>query len=209
MNWKPFFINGISVFLGLIFFTSGMAKVYFEHRFPGLIGPVWLEEQLQQYDLGMFARFIAFSQITIGFILLTLRYRTLGAIMLLPMVLSILLVTISLNWAGTPYVLSFFLLLNMIVVAADGRKLVHLVGIPLPHKMIYRHSPSPLKSGLIWLAGYLQILASIYLSSLNLPFAYLVCISGIMIALYPYFKDGRAASTIANKSKIVLEHQVA
>lgn len=209
MNWRNFLINGISVFLGIIFFTSGMAKVYFGHEFPGLIGPVWLEDELAKYDLGMYARFIAFSQITIGFILLTLRYRTLGAIMMLPMVLNILLVTISMNWAGTPYVLSFFLLLNMIVLAADAKKLLHLAGVLYTQEIVYRHSPSPLKYGMIWLAGFLQILASIYLSYLNLPFAYMVCVTGIVVSLYPYFKEGRAGSTLALKPTVPQDHQVA
>ena len=79
-----------------------MAKVFYEHRFPGIIGPVWLETELSKYGLDVYARFIAFSQIITGLLLLTQRFATLGAIMLLPMLLNIWMVTISLQWSGTP-----------------------------------------------------------------------------------------------------------
>jgi uncharacterized membrane protein YphA (DoxX/SURF4 family) len=113
---KPVFrlaITGTRLFLGLIFFTAGMAKL--TQNFPGLIGPVWLEERLEVYHLGLYARFIAWSQVLIGLLLFTQRFATLGAIMLFPMITNILMVTISLGWRGTPYVNAFLLLLNVIL----------------------------------------------------------------------------------------------
>jgi uncharacterized membrane protein YphA (DoxX/SURF4 family) len=47
-----FLIISTRVFLGLIFFSSGLAKL--THGItPGLIGPVWLEERLAQYSLAL------------------------------------------------------------------------------------------------------------------------------------------------------------
>lgn len=203
MHFKTLFLNGTSVFLGLIFFTSGMAKLYFEHKFPGLIGPVWLEDRLAEYGLGLFARFIAYSQITVGFLLLTLRYRTLGAIALLPMVLNILLITISQNWRGTPYVLAFFLLLNLVLLAAEAPKLLHLAGFkaayipPVP-------ASSPVVLGLLWLASYAVVLISIPISFYSLPSGYMLSVAGVATGLASYFKGGRAGkAATARKSKPV------
>ncbi|MDO6390827.1 hypothetical protein Q4E40_11865 [Pontibacter sp. BT731] len=189
MNYKTFTLNGVSVFLGLIFFTAGMAKIFYEHRFPGLIGPVWLEEKLAEFGLGLFARFIAYSQIVVGFMLLTLRYRTLGGIALLPMLLNILLVTISQNWKGTPYVLALFLLLNLVLLAAEAPKLLHLLGFRA------NYSPSvhaPIRYGLLWLTGLSLVLGSIPLSFLSLTAAYVLCAAGIAVGLYTYWRGGRA-----------------
>ncbi|SIT88706.1 hypothetical protein [Pontibacter indicus] len=199
MNYRTFTLNGISVFLGLIFFTSGMAKIFYEHQFPGLIGPVWLEEKLAAFNLGLFARFIAYSQIVIGFMLLTLRYRTLGAIALLPMLLNIFLITVSQNWKGTPYVLAFFLLLNLVLLLAEAPKLLHLLGfrttfIPVVHK--------PLRYGLLWLAGLGLVLCSVPLSFLSLTTAYVLCVAGIAVGLYTYFKGGRAGRQAKAPSSI-------
>ncbi|WP_347157554.1 hypothetical protein [Pontibacter chitinilyticus] len=202
MRLKTFFLNGTSVFLGLIFFTAGMAKLYFGHKFPGLIGPVWLEERLAQYGLGLFARFIAYSQIAVGFILLTLRYRTIGAIALLPMLLNILMVTVSQQWPGTPYVLSFFLLLNLMLLTAEAPKLLHLLGFsttytpPVP-------TASPVKFGLLWLAGLILVLISIPVSFYSMATAYVVVVVGLAVGLFSYAKGGRAGSmaTMPGKGK--------
>lgn len=199
MNYRTFTLNGISVFLGLIFFTAGMAKVFFEHRFPGLIGPVWLEEKLAEFGLGLFARFIAYSQIVVGFMLLTLRYRTLGAIALLPMLLNILLVTISQNWKGTPYVLAFFLLLNLVLLTAEAPKLLHLLGFRMHYTPTVH---APVRYGLLWLTGLGLVLGSIPLSFQNPTTAYVLCVTGIAVGLYTYWKGGRAGKQVKPTSAI-------
>ncbi|MCC9135761.1 hypothetical protein ACFSKU_17200 [Pontibacter silvestris] len=190
MNFKTFFLNGISVFLGIIFFTAGMAKLYFEHKFPGVMGPPWLEERLSEYNLGLFARFIAYSQVIVGFILLTLRYRALGSITLLPIVLSTLVITISLQWRGTPYVLTFFLLLNLILLIAEAPKLLHLVGFRTNYTLPTK-ATSPAKYGLMWLSGLILALFSISLSNHSLVLAHLFNLAGIAISLNTYIKGGR------------------
>jgi uncharacterized membrane protein YphA (DoxX/SURF4 family) len=115
-------IIGIRLFLGITFFSSGMAKLT-HGDFPGFIGPVWLEERLAQYGLAFFARFVAWSQVGVGLLLLSQRFATLGAVMLVPMLTNILVVTISLQWRGTPYVNAVLLAMNLVLLAADARKL--------------------------------------------------------------------------------------
>ena len=54
-------------FLGMIFVCGGFSKLM---PFPGVMGPIWLEERLAPYDLATFARFIAWSEAAIGLLLL-------------------------------------------------------------------------------------------------------------------------------------------
>ena len=118
---------GARVFLGLLFVTGGFSKLM---PFPGVMGPVSLEERLEPYDLGLYARFIAWSEALIGLLLLSRRFQTLGAIMLVPMLLNIFMVTVSMSWRGTPYVVAFFLVLNAFVLVVDYHrwKLLFSVG---------------------------------------------------------------------------------
>lgn len=135
----------LRLFLGLIFFTAGMAKLTHNH-FPGIIGPVWLEEELGKYGLGLYARFIALSQLGIGWLLLSGRFATLGAVMLVPMLANILVVTISLEWRGTPYVNAVLLSMNLLLLWLDRERLLPLVARPgtlPPH-------PAPLPGAPWW-----------------------------------------------------------
>ncbi len=174
-----FVIVSTRIFLGYIFFSAGMAKLL-HGQFPGVMGPVWLEERLAEYGLGLFARFIAYSQVVVGLLVLSQRFATVGAIMLFPMIVTTLMVTISLEWVGTPYVLGFFLLLNAILLIADYHKLKFLLtdkpellkSIPLERKS--------LQSDLIWGIGILLIVSSIFMFDVNKTVTYGMVIAGFL-----------------------------
>jgi uncharacterized membrane protein YphA (DoxX/SURF4 family) len=123
---KDFLIIITRLFLGYIFFSSGLCKLTHGH-FGQIIGPPLLENTLAQYGLALFARIIAVMQVACGILLLSQRFSTVGAIMLLPMNLSILAVTISLGWQGTPYVNGFFVALNLLLLLYDWHKLKVLI----------------------------------------------------------------------------------
>lgn len=136
-----FTIGSIRFWLGLIFLTSGLAKLT-HNTFPNTMGPPFLEEELTTYGLGMYARFIAFSQVTIGFLLVSKRFATLGAVMAMPMLVNILVVVISLKWQGTPYVVFFFLFCNSLLLIYDFHKLKFILSdnpAPLMHHPIKRN----------------------------------------------------------------------
>jgi hypothetical protein len=98
--------------------------------------------------------------------------------MLVPMVLNILMVTISLQWRGTPFVLAFLLILNVLLLYVDRKKLLPLLNIATNIK------ESPVKGFQWWLTGLLMVLASIPLSFWNLSWAYLLVIAGLFISGY-------------------------
>ncbi|QOI97265.1 MAG: DoxX family protein [Flammeovirgaceae bacterium] len=165
-----FSITGIRLFLGLIFFTAGMAKL--TQNFPGIIGPVWLEEKLAPYGLGLYARFIAWSQVVVGVLLLSHRFATIGAVLLFPIVLNIWVVTISLEWRGTPYVNLVLLILNLALLAWDYHKLKFLFTDSvegLKAAPVQRKSPL---LDVIWALGFILIAASVPLIRNHHPFGY-------------------------------------
>lgn len=126
LRQKDFTITLIRLLLGYIFFSAGLCKLTHGH-FGQIIGPPLLEDTLAKYGLGLFARIVAITQVVCGILLLSQRFSTIGAIMLLPMNLSILAVTISMHWVGTPYVNGFFIILNIALLLYDWHKLKVLI----------------------------------------------------------------------------------
>ena len=177
-------IVAIRIFLGLIFLGVGMSKLYFEHKFPGIIGPVWLEDELSPYGLGLYARFIAASQVLVGLLLLTQRFATLGAILLFPLLLNIFMVTVSLEWRGTPYVNFFLLLLNVWLLAFDYHKLKFILfeqTAPLKQLPLKRKS---IKADAIWALALVGIGASVPLSYWHLEAAWVLCALMMVIIIW-------------------------
>jgi uncharacterized membrane protein YphA (DoxX/SURF4 family) len=121
----PLWVHGLRWMLGLLFAFSGLAKLI--PGFPNTMGPVNLEAALAPHGLALFARFVAVSEVAVGLLLLTRRFATLGAMMLFPMLLSILVATVSMQWRGTPYVNTVFLLLNLALLLYDYPKWLPLL----------------------------------------------------------------------------------
>jgi len=172
------------IFLGLIFFTSGMAKVFAEHKFPGIIGPVWLEEKLIPYGLGLYARFIAFTQLIIGYLLITWHYRKIASVALLPMLINILVVTISLQWRGTPYVLTFFILQLAFILWMDRNAFAHLLWKSNPEAQGIKITKW---NHLLMWSGLILILFSIVISDNSLITAWSICAAGLSLGIAGIF----------------------
>jgi uncharacterized membrane protein YphA (DoxX/SURF4 family) len=118
---KDFLVLLIRLFLGYVFFSSGICKLT-HGNFGQLIGPPWLEEALAKHGLGLFAQVVAVCQVVCGTLLFSQRFSTLGAVMLVPMNVAILSVTVSQNWTGTPYVNAVFLTLNLAMLAYEWKR---------------------------------------------------------------------------------------
>lgn len=179
----------IRIFLGLIMFTAGMSKLYFEHQFPGIIGPVWLEERLAEHDLGLYARFVASCQILAGLLLFTQRFATLGAILNFPIILNIFMVTVSMKWRGTPYVNFFFLSLNAWLLAYDYHKLKFILTDKvnaLKQTALQRNNH---KADRIWGLSIAFILLSVPLSYLNTIAAWVLCGTAILAIIVNQITD--------------------
>ncbi|SFT67041.1 hypothetical protein SAMN04489724_1511 [Algoriphagus locisalis] len=175
-------IQAISVFLGFTFWGSGMAKLFYEHQFFGWIGPVWLIEELEPYGLGLYGKFIALSQITIGYMLVTIRYKLLGSIMMLPLIGNILMVTISLQWKGTPFVLGFLLLLDLILLWQYRDFFRPLIDEGKSRFDIKPRKIRTRNGHLVWLAGLALQFFAIQVSYWNWPAACGVVLMGLLLS---------------------------
>lgn len=146
--------RAIQVFLGLVMFTAGSGKLFDGHAFPGLIGPVWLVEKLEPHGLALFGKFIAYAQIVIGYLLFNRRSAALGAVMLVPMLLNILVVTIALQWRGTPCVVGAFLAMNAWLLWNDRERWLPLLPPPITAAGLALVCAAPALSALQHAAGW-------------------------------------------------------
>ncbi|MDO8967104.1 hypothetical protein [Algoriphagus sp.] len=188
---KKIFPQLTSIFLGFTFWGAGMVKLYAGHQFIGWIGPPWLVERLQEYELGLFAEFIAVSQITIGFMLLSTRFKLLGSIMMIPMILNILMVTVSQNWAGTPYVLAVLLLMNLYILWQYRDFFGPLVDEGKNGGKLNTRKEKSRQGHLVWLAGWSLQLISIPISFQNLTIAFSTAAIGLILAILSFKVDTR------------------
>ncbi len=110
--------------------------------------------------------------------------------MLIPMLLNILLITISLNWRGTPYVVSFFLLQLACLIWFESPKLIHL----LSGKLAFEQKDLQEKSlwgTLTWLGGLFLIYCGVFIShQFGLTPAYIIVIIGLTKGISSYKLDG-------------------
>lgn len=193
-NIPSLMIQGISIFLGFTFWGAGMAKLFHEHQFFGWIGPVWLIEELEPYGLGFYGKFIAYSQIVIGYLLVTTRYKLLGSIMMIPMIGNILIVTISLNWRGTPFVLGFLMLLNLILLWQYRDFFRPLIDEGKSKYDLKTRSGRTLNGHLVWLAGLSLQLIAIQISYINWIAACSVVLLGLLLSTLSFYLEKRTAS---------------
>ncbi len=169
------------ILLGFVFFTSGMGKLFYKHNFLGFIGPVWLEDKLVEYNLGLLARFVGYAQVSIGYLLLTYRFRFIATIMLIPMLANIFIIVVSLHWQGTPYVVALLLLQNIYLLIYDRKQYLHLITGKFAN--IETQNENKLSGNLICLLGYTLTLISIQLSFVNLQIAWGLSIVSLLVGV--------------------------
>lgn len=199
---KNLFFQGISAFLGFTFWGAGMVKLYAGHKFIGWIGPPWLVEKLAEFDLGLYAEFIAIAQITIGFMLMTTRYKLLGGIMLVPMILNILMVTISQNWTGTPYVLAVLLAMNGYLLWQFRDFFSPLINETFPKTPKRTEAKRTWTGHGVWLVGLSLNFLSIPVSYEQLTLAFVLSGIGLVLGILAFRVDRYylSQSTFSNKS---------
>ena len=186
---KNYLHNFLSGFLGFTFWSAGMVKLFSGHLFIGWIGPPQLVEQLSEYNLGLYAQFIAVSQIVIGFMLLTTRFKLLGGIMLIPMIANILAVTISQNWTGTPYVLTVLLGLNFLLLWPYRSFFLPLLNEMNPQPIPIQSSAKSLRGHLIWLVGLVMQFSAIAASFQSLIWGFLISGVGVILGILAFRAD--------------------
>jgi len=82
------------------------------------------------YQTGLSWQFIGWAQLLAGFFLMTQRFAKLGAVLNLPIILNVFVITISMEFGGTPVITGLMLLANLLLIVWHWGELRSLVNLP-------------------------------------------------------------------------------
>ena len=82
------------------------------------------------YQTGLYWQFIGWAQLLAGFFLMTQRYAKLGAVLNLPIILNVFVITISMEFGGTPVITGLMLKANLLLIVWHWGELRSLVNLP-------------------------------------------------------------------------------
>lgn len=82
------------------------------------------------YQTGGYWQFIGWAQVLAGFLLMTQRFAKLGAVLNLPILLNVFVITISMEFGGTPFITGMMLLANLLLIGWHWGELRSLVNLP-------------------------------------------------------------------------------
>ncbi|MBC3789227.1 hypothetical protein [Spirosoma utsteinense] len=122
------------------------------------------------YQSGLYWHFIGWGQLIAGFLLMTQLFSTLGAILFLPIMLNIFVITVSYHFGGTPIITFLMLLANVYLLVWDWPRLKVVVW---PFQPIYIHTDYPFSKRPSWA----------YLGSF-----YFVLTIGIKLSVHSFFE---------------------
>ena len=125
-SWANIFTIYLRFLIGAAFVFSSVVKAQAQ-RFIGYDGSSFPINSMPHffetlYQSGIYWQFIGLSQLLAGFLLLTQRFATLGALIFYPIILNIFFITISYDFHGTPIVTGLMLLANTYLLLWDYHK---------------------------------------------------------------------------------------
>lgn len=115
-----YLIGGAFVFAAIVKIKGERFTTYDGTDTP-LDSPFHLFETL--YQSGLYWKFLGIGQVVAGFLLMTQRYAKLGALMFLPIISNIFVITVSYDFKGTPVITGLMLLANVLLVLWDWDEL--------------------------------------------------------------------------------------
>lgn len=118
--WLQIFIIYTRYLIGGSFVFASLIKIK-GNRFTGESGELnpinsaWHFFETM-YQSGLYWKFIGVSQLIAGFLLMTQKYSKLGALLNLPIILNIFIITLSYYFAYTPVITGLMLLANLMLI---------------------------------------------------------------------------------------------
>ena len=82
------------------------------------------------YQTGGYWQFIGWAQLLAGFLLMTQRYAKLGALVNFPILLNVFVITISMDFGGTPLITGLMLAANVMLLIWHWGELKSLINLP-------------------------------------------------------------------------------
>lgn len=130
-TWAQIFIIYTRYLIGFAFIFASIVKLQglrftTESGAENPINTAWhFFETL--YQSGLYWKFIGLGQLITGLLLVTQRYAKLGAVMFLPIIINVFIITISYEFRGTPIITGLMLLATLLLLAWDWDSLKVLV----------------------------------------------------------------------------------
>lgn len=144
------------------------------------------------YHSGLWWKVMGLGQLVAGLLLMTQRYAKLGALMFLPIVANVFVITLSYDFRGTPIITGLMLIANILLVLWDWDELKILL-----NKIPVVPQPNRFENMRIWeITGLaLFLFTAIYragVTGYNIFLWVIVCLAigiiGLLIGLYKYKK---------------------
>lgn len=153
--------------IGCAFVFASFVKIRGE-RFTALSGaaePInsWMHYFETMYQSGIMWNFIGWSQLIAGFLLITQRFASLGAVLFFPIILNIMVVTISYSFGGTAYITTLMFLANIYLLLWDWDKLKVFINLPY-----LEDEPSFMKRGIWAKLGFLYFAVTLILEVIKM-----------------------------------------
>lgn len=114
--YTRYLIGGAFVFAAIVKIKGQRFTTYDGTDTP-LNSPFHLLETL--YQSGLYWKFLGVGQVVAGFLLMTQRYAKLGALIFIPIISNIFVITVSYGFTGTPYITGLMLIANILLVLWD------------------------------------------------------------------------------------------
>ena len=144
------------------------------------------------YQSGLWWKFLGLGQIIAGLLLMTQRYAKLGALMFLPIISNVFIITVSYDFRGTPYITALMLLANIMLVLWDWDEIKVLL-----NKTPVMNTRGRFESMRVWeITGLaLFLFTAIYRLSVSgynifmwMGVSFLIALTGLIIGLLKYRK---------------------
>ena len=140
------------------------------------------------YQSGLYWQFLGVTQLMAGFFLMTQKFSKLGALINLPIILNIFVITLSYDFAYTPVITGLMLSANLLLIIWEWNELKILFNL----KPYFNDHPRLEKDVLWQIVGLILFLFTfiyrILIDKYNIVFWMLTCLSigfvGLLIGLY-------------------------
>ncbi len=144
------------------------------------------------YQSGLYWKFLGVAQLVSGFLLMSQRYAKLGALINLPIIANVFVITLSYYFAYTPVVTGLMLLANITLIVWDWNTLKVLIN----KKPSFNLKPR-LESDIIWqilglLLFVIIVVANIFANQKSLLVIFLVVLITSLVGLIIGLKRRKA-----------------
>ena len=125
--YTRYLIGGAFVFSSIIKIKGKRFTTYSQEDAP-LGSAMHFFETL--FQTGFYWQFIGWAQVLAGFLLMTQRYAKLGAVVNFPILLNVFVITISMDFGGTPLITGLMLAANLMLLIWHWGELKSLINLP-------------------------------------------------------------------------------